>query len=643
MIKTNPVKYSSDSNDNKRRTLRLKIAICVCLFLCTLAAYEPVRHNDFVRYDDYAYVSKNPHVNRGITPQSVTWAFTKAYLSNWYPLTWISHMLDFEIYGSNPAGHHFTSLLIHTAAALLLFLTLSSITSTLWPGAFAAAVFALHPLHVESVAWAAERKDVLSGFFWILTILAYAHYAKLPNLRRYFLLLASFALAAMSKPMVVTLPLVLLLLDYWPLERFGSQNTKNDFQKTSINRLVIEKLPLFAMSAALSVVTFIAQKNSGAVTTLERVSVTYRIANALISYISYIQKTVWPSNLAAIYPVDVSPASRDMWPAFAVVFILITVLCVYIGRHKKYVLVGWLWYVGTLVPVIGLVHVGSQAMADRYMYIPMTGLLIIAAWGLKDILSRRPFFKIALALSASAILLLSIILTRVQVTYWQNSLTLFEHALKVTKNNSVAEDNYGYALIEAGKPQEGLPHLRNAVRLSPSAYLAHIELARALLHLEKYKEAAESFENLTRFKEASSEVFGGLGTSQLHLARYEQAIENLNKAIQMEPDNVDFINNLAWLYATCRNTSLQNPDKAVDLAKKACLLTNYINPLPLDTLAAAYACAGQFDLAVKTAGQAMDIIKNSKDSYQQTTVSEIQKRLDLYKAGRPYIEKQNTQ
>ena len=647
MIKTNPDKYNLASEDTKHQTRWLKTAIYICLLLSTLAAYEPIRHNDFVLYDDYGDIIKNPHVNNGITRESVIWAFTSMYWANWYPLTRLSHMLDFEIFGANPAGHHLTNVLIHAAGSLLLFLVLSRMTASLWPSAFVAAVFALHPLHVESVAWAAERKDVLSGFFWFVTILAYVYYAERPGLSRYPLVLTAFAMGAMSKPMVVTLPFVLLLLDYWPLERFGIRKREDTFQKASAKRLIAEKVPLFAMSAILSVVAFIAQKRSLAVNTLEGTSVNYRIANAFISYIRYIQKTVWPSKLAVIYPVEKAVASLYTWLVYAVVFILLTALCIYIGRRKKYILVGWLWYVGTLVPVIGLVKIGSQAMADRYMYIPMVGLLIIAGWGLKDLAGNRRLLRNALAVLAGVVLLLAIILTRNQTMFWQNTLTLFEHALKVTTNNSVAEVNYGDALIKAGKTDEGLLHLREAVRISPLVFPIRLKLAKALLYSGKYEEAAEYFNTLTNssrvreFKEACSEVFGGLATAQIRLGRYEQAIENLNKVIQMDSKNTVIINSLAWLLATCENSFLRNPVQAIALAKHACELTEYKDAYTLDTLAAAYAAAGRFDEAVTTAQEAINIAKNSKDSEQKKIISEIQKRLELFKKGQPYIEKQN--
>jgi tetratricopeptide (TPR) repeat protein len=647
MTKTNPDEYNLASEDTKHRIRRLKAAIYICLLLSTLAAYEPICHNDFVLYDDYGDIIKNPHINNGITRQSVIWAFTSMDTANWFPLTRLSHMLDFDIFGANPVGHHLTSVLIHTAASLLLFLVLLRMTEALWPSAFVAAVFALHPLHVESVAWAAERKDVLSGFFWFLTILAYVYYTERPNLSRYMLVLTAFAMGIMSKPMVVTLPFVLLLLDYWPLERFGIRKSRDSFQKASAKRLIAEKIPLLAMSAILSIVTFVAQQRFWAVNTLESASLNYRIANAFISYIRYIQKTVWPGKLAVIYPVEGEVASRAAWIVCAVVFILITALCIYIGRRRKYVLVGWLWYVGTLIPVIGLVKVGSQAMADRYMYIPMIGLLIIAGWGLKDLAGNRRLLKTALAVLAGVVLLFATILTRNQTTFWQNTLTLFGHALKVTTNNTAAEVNYADALIKAGRTDEGLLHLREAVRISPLVFPIRLKFARTLLYSGKYEEAIENFNMLTnssrvrKYKEARTEVFGGLATAQIRLGRYEQAIENFNKVIQMDSENTVIINGLAWLLATCENASLRNPAQAIALAKRACELTEYKNAYTLDTLAAAYASARRFNEAVTTAQQAINIAENSKDDDQKKLISKIQTRLELFKNGQPFVENQN--
>ena len=633
MTKTKPAENELSAAVTEHSRYRLKLLIYIGLVAGTFAAYEPVRHNEFVNYDDRGYITENPNINGGITRHSVIWAFTKAHLANWYPLTWLSHMLDIEIYGLNPQGHHITSILIHTASSLLLFWVLLRMTNAIWPSAFVAAVFAVHPLHVESVAWAVERKDVLSGLFWILTMLAYVRYAERPNFRRYALVLLAFVMGIMSKPMVVTLPFALLLLDYWPLERLEKQKAENAFQKASVKWLVIEKIPLFVLSAVSSVITFIAQQRGGAVNTLERVPLDYRIANMFISYMRYIHKTIWPSKLAVMYPLSKAIPSKDAIVFCALLFVLITVFSIYIGRRRKYVATGWLWYVGTLVPVIGLVQVGVQAMADRYMYIPMLGLTIIAAWGVKDLIGNRPFWKAITAVSAAVVLFSAIILTRMQVRHWQNTLTLFEHALEVTRNNRIAEGAYGHALIEAGKVDEGLLHLRNAVRINPTFFRTRNDLCKTLLKQGKYNEAVTCFNELINHKEVSAEVYENLGTAQLQLGRYEAAIQNWSKVVQLDPNNANILNNLAWLLATSDDMSFRNPDRAIELAKRACELTGYEDPYKLDTLAAAYAAADRFDEAVMTAQQA---VNNAKDSDKEEIVSEIQNRLGLYQKGQPY-------
>ena len=371
------------------------------IVIATLVAYEPIRHNDFVNYDDDKYITKNPEVMGGITRQSLEQAFTKSHYYMWHPLTTISNMLDYEFFGLNPIGHHLVSVAIHIVNALLLFWILKNITGTMWAGAFVAAVFALHPVQVESVAWAAERKTVLSGLFWLLTVAAYVRYTRQPGFLRYLLVLLIFGLCIMTKPVVVTLPFAMLLLDYWPLERIRWRKTEDRKQKTqdkgqysggfSTGRLILEKIPLLAMSVFLSVMTLISQKQGGGVPALDMIPLDYRVANMFLSYIRYIGKLIWPSGLAVYYSYPFVTLS-DFWAVTcAILFIVLTIVIVCsIGRRKKYAVVGWLWYVGTLVPMIGLVQSGEQAMANRYMYISMLGLLIIIACAAKDFVASRP-------------------------------------------------------------------------------------------------------------------------------------------------------------------------------------------------------------------------------------------------------------
>jgi len=374
--------------------------ICLALVLATFIAYEPMRHNGFVNYDDDVYVTENRNVNRGITAESVFWAFTNPHRSMWHPLTSLSHMLDCQLFGLVPFWHHLTSLLFHIAGTLLLFWILKRMTGAVWLSAFVAAVFALHPLNVESVAWVAERKSVLSSFFWMLTIAAYLRYAERPGIDRYLLVVLVFCLALMAKPMVVTLPFALLLLDYWPLGRFQwgrqsreessmqSESAKVSYRNSPSWRLVVEKIPLFILSAVLSVITFIAQKSGGAVMWTDSLPLNFRIPNALVSYLTYIGKMFWPSRLAVFYPHPRGTVSIWLAVVVALLLLALSIWVIRSARSRRYLLVGWLWYLGTLVPVVGLVQAGGQARADRYMYLPMIGLLIIITWGLCELAAK---------------------------------------------------------------------------------------------------------------------------------------------------------------------------------------------------------------------------------------------------------------
>jgi tetratricopeptide (TPR) repeat protein len=634
--------------------------IGAALVMATLVAYEPIRHNDFVKYDDDIYISENSHIKEGITRDSVLWAFTKPYTANWHPLTWLSHMLDCEIYGLNPLGHHVTSVLIHIANSVLLFWVLRKMTGIIchtnggqvWPSAFAAAVFALHPVHVESVAWAAERKDVLSGLFWMLTILAYFHYVRQPNVRRYVFALLFFAMGLMAKPMLVTLPFVLLLLDWWPLGRNSNGSTllttgiKNQKSKIrSYTNLILEKIPFFVLSALSCVMTLVAQHRGKAVATLEQIPLNYRIVNTFISYISYIGKTLWPSQLAVLYPYHCGALPKATVAVCASLFILLSALSILIGRRRKYAAVGWLWFIGTLVPVIGLVQVGSQTMADRYMYIPMVGLLIIIGWVVKDLVDKLPGLRTAAAVLATVILSSLLMLTRMQVRHWQNSFTLFEHTLKVTKNNAIIENNYGRVLLDAERLDEARQHLSNALRIKPRYADALNNIGKVFLNQGKFNEAVACFKEAivcsnktpsTSTDQFRIELYVNLATAYSQLGNYELAIQNCNKAIELKPDSSDALNNLAWLLVTIGDVSIENVNRAIEYAERACKLTEYKDPALLDTLAVAYAGAGRFNDAIATAEQAL---KAAKADSKEKLADEIQNRLKLYQAGRSYRQK----
>jgi Flp pilus assembly protein TadD len=489
-------------------------------------------------------------------------------------------MLDWQLFGPKPAGHHLTNLIFHIANTLLLFIVLKQMTHLLWPSAFVAALFALHPLHVESVAWVAERKDVLSTFFWMLTMWAYVRFVSRPKIASYLLVVVFFALGLMSKPMLVTLPFVLLLLDYWPLDRFSPKRGKAG-SKYSLPYLLIEKAPLFAMVLASCIVTFIVQKKGGAME-WENYGLLIRLANASISYLQYINKMIWPARLVFFYPHPNQNVSI-LYAVISAVFLLaVTILIFRFAKEHRYLVVGWLWYLGTLVPVIGLIQVGVQAMADRYTYITLTGLFIIIAWGLPDLLAKWQYKKIALMLSALLIILAMSICTHFQLRHWQNSLTLFQHDLDVTKDNYVAhlciagplrkqgklnetiyhcseairiKPNYtkalnclGIALCEAGRIDEAIPYYEKALEIDPCFANANANLALALASKGDFAEAVRHY----RIALETTDIIPlhrDLGYVLLKLGRFEEAVAEYRKVLSAMPDNPDVLNELGYALA----------------------------------------------------------------------------------------------
>jgi tetratricopeptide (TPR) repeat protein len=530
--------------------------IYLTLAVSTFIAYEPVRHNGFVEYDDDIYVTENPHVTNGLRCESIIWAFTRPHAGNWHPLTWLSHMLDCELFGLNPPWHHLTSLLFHIVNTLLLFLVLKMMSGAVWPSAFVAAAFALHPLHVESVAWVAERKDVLSGFFWMLTMAAYLRYAKRPGIGRYLLVVLALCLGLMAKPMLVTLPFVLLLLDYWPLGRFqlgragenvnrrGRQATSTCFQWPVFYRLVREKLPFFILSAVSGVITFLVQRSSGAVAPIDKLPATVRIANASISYIRYIGKMFWPRQLAVFYPHSADKV--PMWQAVisALLLLAVSICVVRLAQKHKYLLVGWLWYLGTLVPVIGIVQAGSQAMADRYTYLPSIGIFIIVAWGAADFGAKWRYRRIGLGITASIMLTVLLICTRIQAHYWQNSFTLFGHALAVTENNSIMHNNFGGELLKEERFDEAVMHFDEALRINPQYLEAFNNKGEAFLGMGKSDEAIAIFTEVLKAGEKPHEMYNNLGLAYAQKGEIGAAIENYNEALMLKPDYVKAMSNL---------------------------------------------------------------------------------------------------
>ncbi len=487
------------------------LGISLALLLLVFLAYWPAVGNHFVSLDDETYVTGNPHVKGGLTGEGVDWAFTSlGYAGNWHPLTWLSHMLDVELFGLNPRGHHLVSIGLHASNAVLLFLVLRGMTGALGRSALVAALFALHPLHVESVVWVAERKDVLSTFFGLLTMAAYGGYVRQRSLGRYGVLLGLFALGLLAKPMLVTLPFVFLLLDYWPLDRVRppppASRTK---RKPAVGpapprgtdpepklSLVLEKLPLFALAALSAGMTWAAQSRGWAVN--YRFPLWDRLSNALVAYVAYLGKTVWPVNLAAFYPLPESglPVGRVLAAGF--ILGAVTALVLWQRRRYPYLVTGWFWYLGTLVPVIGLVQVGSQAMADRYTYIPLIGIFILLAWSLPAFELVSPGARTG-AIGGGALLLAGLMaLTWVQTTYWRDDQALFGHALAVTRGNWLAHNNLGAFYSRMGRDDEAYTHFKEALRLRPDMPDIHFNIGEALQRMGRLEEAAQEYRTALR-------------------------------------------------------------------------------------------------------------------------------------------------
>lgn len=517
---------SSSSPSTPISEVRLKVVICVLLAAITLAAYWQVFGFEFITgYDDKYYVVDNPFVNSGLSLQNLKWAFTTFHCANWHPLTWISHMLDSQIYGLNPAGHHATNLLFHAANALILFLLLCRITGAVWRSGFVAALFALHPMHVESVAWVAERKDVLSTLFWFLTVYAYVLYAKRPSIARYVPVVVAFGLGLMSKPMLVSLPIVLLILDYWPLNRMNLKW-----------RLVWEKAPLLAMSAASCVVTVIAQRAGDAVVTLADVPLLFRLGNAAISYVGYVLMMLWPKGLAICYPHQ--GAALPILPLVGAVVALaaVTWFVIWNRVRRPYLMAGWLWYLVTLLPVIGLVQVGLQAMADRYSYIPLTGLFIMIAWGVSEMISHRgPSLRRMLPVSAVALVAVLTVCTWFQVRSWRDSYTLFDHAIRVTRDNHVAYSLRGAALDGQGRSEEAIDDFVAAIELQPNFPDAHNGLALSLLKSNRIDEGIAELQIALRLGMRTSELYLNLALAHYVRGELDIAAEACRTALELDP------------------------------------------------------------------------------------------------------------
>jgi len=514
------------------------IAIAAILLSVTSAVYWQVRNYEFINLDDPKYITENGRVQSGLSWENVKWAFTTRHASNWHPLTWLSHILDCQTFGLNSGWHHLVNLLFHLLNTLLLLLVLYRMTRAVWPSAFVAALFALHPLHTESVAWVAERKDVLGMFFLLLTLWGYSRYVERPCFIRYVTLMVFLAMGLMAKPMLVTVPFVLLLLDYWPLRRFGNNILIKPAGTTQAKRstflyLLLEKAPLFVLAVICGVITLQAQQEI--TVSLQSLDLHSRIANSLVSYVAYLRMMIWPTRLAVFYA---HTRAVPMWQEAAAAALLAaaTVFAVLCRRNYRYIPVGWLWYLGTLVPVIGLVQVGTQRYADRYTYIPLAGIFIIIAWGVPDILKGIHYRKLILAVSATTVLLVLAACSWLQAGYWRNNITLYEHALEVTENNHLAHNNLGVALKQQGKINEAIIHWRLALDIFPAYGDAIANLAPELVERRRPDEAIKYCTEFLQKGRDHCEVRNNLGNAYRAKGELDEAIKHYQGALVLKPD-----------------------------------------------------------------------------------------------------------
>ncbi len=607
--------------------------ICLVLTIAIVAVYSQVGGFDFINFDDPRYILENNRVRQGITLEGIQWAFKTVYASNWHPLTWISHMLDVEIFGLNPGMHHVMNVIFHVINTILLFFILEEMTGARWRSLAVAALFALHPLHVESVAWVSERKDVLSTLFWMLTMAGYLWYIKRPGLWRYLVVALCFILGLLAKPMLVTLPFVLLLMDFWPLKRLsipmtnpgdaarkGSTTAKGRVGTTgpsgaapdgaqgvspvgrmATGLILAEKMPLIVLSLLSCAVTYYAQQKGGAVSSEETLSLSLRIPNMITSYAAYLGKALWPSGLAFFYPLKVSAFFSSRVLLSLSILLAITALALAAIRRFPYLAVGWFWYLGTLVPVIGLVQVGSQSMADRYTYIPLIGIFIMAAWGLADIAQGRAYGRRALGAACVATLVLLIFLSRSQASTWKDSETLLRHALSVTVDNVTAHNNLGMVLFEKGEVKDAIAHYQEAIRINPYYIKAYINIGEAYAKQKDMKSAdayymaalAKDFSNaglhaayggfldnsgrtrdaILHFRRAleldpaSVEICANFGNVMLKTGNYEEAVRFYMQALKLDPGNPVVYNNIgtAFIHGGNMKRAVESYQRAVEL------------------------------------------------------------------------------
>jgi len=550
----------------------------------------------FSNFDDPEYVYEVPEINSGLSWHNIAWAFIHWPSTNWFPLKNISHMFEFQFYGFNPGLFHLTNVILHAITVVLLFLVLWQFTGASWRSAFVAAIFAIHPLRAESVIWIEERKDVLSGVFFMLTLASYLRYTRKPSIARYLTLLILFAAGSLSKPMLVTTPLILLLLDYWPLNRSQGREDRGQKTKDSWPKLIVEKVPMFVIAGIIAFLTSrgIAPAHSAA----DQLPFLTRLGNALISYVVYIWQMIWPINLGVFYPFP--PNGLPIWhPIIAAAILLAITIAVFaLRRSRKYLLVGWLWYLVMLAPVIGLIQINLQAHADRYTYLPQIGLYLIVGWGIADLLSSSRY-RVQITSAAAVVVILSFaFVARVQASYWRDSETLWNHTIVVTKNNYFAHASLADLLMRRGRVPEAIQHSEEALRIRPN----------------------------------DADAQNNLGLAMLQTGDTKRAVEHLEKALQINPGHMNAEVNLAWVLATSSDDSLRNGARAVQLAEDVRSRAGHPNAIVLRTLAAAYAEVGRFNDAIATAQQAINIAHATGN---QGLISDLERSIAAYQSNQP--------
>ena len=684
LVRSSPASATTSVRRRGNRTSSRLASFFVCLALIALTwlVFGQTLWHNFVNLDDHVYVYDNPLITRGLTVDGVINAFAHTHARNWHPLTTLSHMLDCQLFGLKAGGHHFTNVLFHTVSVVLLFLLLRQMTGAFWQSAFVAALFAVHPLHVESVAWVSERKDVLSGVFFMLTLWAYTRYVQARSTGRYLTVALFFVLGLMSKPMLVTVPCVLLLLDYWPLNRFSWDRTRlprgarPPDRAHSVAPLLVEKIPLFALSAFSCIATLLIQLYSAGA--IDQLPLVWRLNNAAVTYVAYIWQMFWPARLAAFYPHP-----NDQLPIWQVIFaitflISISLLAIQWRRERPYVLTGWFWYVGMLVPVIGFVQAGEQGRADRYTYLPQIGLYILIVWTVAELLSRlrQPAQHRVAAIVMPTIIALLSWRAFVQTSYWENSERLWNHALAVTTDNAMAHNNLGHLLLQRGEWDRAISHFELALNIRSQNAATHYNLGRALMENNlanalarkgRLSEAVSHYDESVRLRPDYGDPYFNLGSVLFQQGRIDDAIAQWHKALAAQPNDADFHtalgnaflkkglqkdaiaeyehaarisrqdsmarNNLAWLLATSSDASIRDGNRAIELAKQAVQLSGGKDANYLRTLAAAYAEAGRFAEAAETARRAWQAAQTQGNSILANTLRD---EIALYELGLPY-------